>query len=217
MLVNPGKSIIGFILAMTVVFTLTVFAMRLTDNYGLAMMGGFVVILGSGFIAYKLLKKWLKCEVIITVSGNSIHLHQLANGKEKTIHYANLMSYRHEFFTGGQRFYLKLTNGSQFQLMVNSADDRTDDFAGIIQAIEKATVGCRNENGEPIIREPGFFEKPVATVLLIGATVIYALVIWKMVYDDQPIRGNIMLSIGGYIAYLSAWLATLKQRNKRGE
>lgn len=180
------------------------------DNWRIA--GGIIAMFGSGYIAYKLLKRWLKCDVLVMVNTDDIIIRYINRGEEITVPFASLASYRQESFNGAQRFYLKLTNGQQLQLAANKVAGNLGNFNGLEQAVEQATASLQNENAEPIIRELGFFEKPASTIMLIIGTAIYVFFIWQTVRDKISVNGNMIMGIGTYISYVAAWLAASKSR-----
>ena len=213
-LVRQGRSVLGFFLAITSVFALVAVVANHIQNNNWQTAAGLITLLGGGFIAYRLLKWWVKYEVVILVRKDGIIVQHISDGKEISISFASLVSYRHESSNGGQQLHLKLTDGHKLKLSANDVFGKVGDFSGLVQAIEQATANRRNENAAVIIREPGFFEKPISTIMLVVVTALYALLIGKIVHDDLPIQGNMITGVGVYITYLGAWLAASKRRNQ---
>lgn len=213
-LVKQGRSVLGFVLAIASVFALVAVVINHIPKSNWQTAAGLITLLGGGFIAYRLLKRWVKYEVVISVGRDDIVVQQAADRKEVTISFASLVSYRHESSNGVQQLHLKLTDGHKVKLSANDVFGKVGDFGGLVHAIEQATTNRRNETAVVIIREPGFFEKPISTVLLVVVTALFALSIGKIVRDDLPIQGNMVTGVGVYITYLGAWLAASKRRNQ---
>lgn len=213
-LVKQWKSVLGFFLAMASVFALVAAVVNHMPNNNWQTAAGLITLLGGGFIAYRLLKWWVRYDVVVVLRADNITVQQLSDGKEITIPFASLVSYRHESSNGGQQLYLKLTDGHKVKLSANDIFGKIGDFGALVHAIEQATTNRRNETAAVIIREPGFFEKPISTVMLVAVTALYALLISKIARDDLPIQGNIITGLGVYITYLGAWLAASKRRNQ---
>ncbi|MFC6223765.1 hypothetical protein ACFP2F_10980 [Hymenobacter artigasi] len=211
-LVSTAKSIFGFILAFISVCALSVFVGGQFSGINWRIAGGIIAMLSSGYIAYELLKRWLKCDVLVMVNTDDITIRYINRGEEITVPFVSLASYRQESFNGAQRFYLKLINGQQLQLAPNKVAGNLGNFNGLERAVEQATANFQNENAEPIIREPGFFEKPASTIMLIIGTAIYIFFIWQIVRDNLSVNGNMIMGIGIYISYVAAWLAASKKR-----
>ena len=216
-LVRQGRSVLGFVLAMALVFALVAVVVNHIPTSNWQTTVGIITLLGGGFIAYRLLKWWVKYEVVVLVRADDVMVQHVSDGKEVTIPFASLVSYRHESYNGGQQLKLKLTDGHKLKLSANDVFGRVGDFGGLLQAVEQATANYKNENAAVIIREPGFFEKPIATILLVVVTVLYAFLIGKIVRNDLLIQGNMITGVGVYITYLGAWLAASKHRNKTRE
>lgn len=213
-LVRQGRLVLGFVLAIASVFALVAVVVNHIQNNNWQTAIGLITLLSGGLIAYRLLKWWVKYEVVVLVRADGIMVQHIADGKEITIPFASIISYRHESSNGGQQLHLKLTDGRELKLSANDVFGRVGELGGLVQAIEQVTANRRNENAAVIIREPGFFEKPISTIMLVVVTTLYVLLIGKNLRDDLPIQGNMITGAGVYITYLGAWLAASKRRNQ---
>lgn len=213
-LVRQGRLVLSFVPAIALVFALVAIVANHIPESNWDIAAALITLLSGGFIAYRLLKWWVKYEVVVLVRRDDIVVQHLSDGKEITIPFVRLISYRHESYNGGQQLKLTLTDGQKLKFSANEIFGRVGDFGGLVQAIEQATTNRRNENAAVITREPGFFERPISTIMLVVVTALYALLIGKIVRDDLPIQGNMITGVGVYITYLGAWLAASKRRNQ---
>ena len=214
-LYNPAKSITGFLIAFSAVVTLVAVGANRITNSNLVFGWSIGSLVGGSLLAYLLIKKWAKYKVVVTVGVDQVNLHYLNSNRKTTILFGSLLSYRYETFNGRLVLCFRLINSRKVKMVAHDMFGKVGDFTGLVQAVEQAVKQYRGHNTLAIIREKGFFEKRISTVILVAVTLLYGCLIWKIIHQVLPIRGSMITGLGIYIAYLGAWLAASKRRNQK--
>jgi hypothetical protein len=126
------------------------------------------------------------------------------------INYADIAAYRHQTFNSMEELRLTRHSGEQAFLKAASNLDLKGEFTSMAREFERqlAQVPAPANPGAPRVatREKSFWEKPVATALLLVATVGVALLLWQVAADHLTI-GNVVGALAVYVSFVVAWRA----------
>ncbi|GAB3857694.1 hypothetical protein GCM10028822_31830 [Hymenobacter terrigena] len=215
-LYSTAKGVIGSLLAIAIVFAIAFLGFKFASSKDAALLWALGVLAVGGYLSYQVLKRWVRHEVTMVVRPDQVIMEQVRDGAVTIIPFADLAAYRYESFRGREVLFFKLASGRKVKLVAHDAFGETGDFTGFARAVEQAieTYSEENNAATAIIRQPGFFERPISTIMLVVTTGLFVWFIVKIVRNDLPLHGNMVASFGAYVAYLGAWLAATKRRNQ---
>jgi hypothetical protein len=186
----------------------------------LALAVGFVL----GIIAY------LKATLIpslVSVGATELRVRDLRrNHLLHCIDYADIVAYRHQIFDGTEELRLTLHNltlhnNERVSLKSAANLDTANEFADMARAFEqqlaqaaaattaRGSASPRSSAGLPV-RQKGFLEKPLATGLLLAATLVAGLLSWQVAAGNLTV-GNVAGALVLYISYSIAWLTARRR------
>lgn len=127
------------------------------------------------------------------------------------IDYADIAAYRHQTFNSMEELRLTRHNGEQNFLKSASNLDLKGVFASMVREFERQLAqvpAATATTAAPrvVTREKGFWEKPVATALLLVATVGVLLLLWQVAAGHLTI-GNVAGVLAVYVSCVVAWRA----------
>jgi hypothetical protein len=181
----------------------------------LALAVGFLL----GIIAY------LKATLIpslVSVGATELRVRDLQrNHLLHCIDYADIVAYRHQVFNGTEALRLTLHNNERVSLKSAANLDTANEFADMARAFEqqlaqaaaattaRGAASPRSSAGLPV-RQKGFLEKPLATGLLLAATLVAGLLSWQVAAGNLTV-GNVAGALVLYISYSIAWLTARRR------
>ncbi|GAB3572890.1 hypothetical protein GCM10027345_04820 [Hymenobacter daeguensis] len=175
-----------------------------------------LIFFGGLYGIIQLGKKICVYEAQIFITDKKITIRR-CNEWPVSIGYNDISSYRYQVFNGGYELRIRLLNGDVQKLntggeLVSAAD--TAAFAAMAAAFESVVSEYQQLQGKyiPVLREKTFFEKPIATVLLVVYAVVVVTAICLMVIRHK-FMPNALGSFGLFIAFVAAWRAARRQRH----
>ncbi len=172
-----------------------------------------MLLLGAGILAG--LVFYIKAVTVPSVV--SIAATQLAVRRRQhdqpvlRLDYADIAAYRHQTFSSTEELRLTRHNGEQTTLKVAANLDLKGEFARMARDFEWQLNQLPAPTGptapRAIRREKGFLEKPVATALLLAATVGVGLLGWQVAVGHLTL-GQVAGVFVAYISFGMAWRAT---------
>jgi hypothetical protein len=132
--------------------------------------------------------------------------------------YTDIAAYRHQTLNSTEELRLTLTSGERVALKSAANFDTANEFAKMVRAFEQqlaqaAAVQAPAGPGTPAalpVREKGFLEKPLATGLLLAATLVAGLLSWQVAAGHLTV-GNVAGALAVYVSYVVAWLAARRR------
>ncbi len=175
----------------------------------------FFFVAGSGFYGvYRLLKKVVISDALLTVEPGSLAIRYLGTDRTIKILFAEVATYRDEFLRDGRELRFHLHSGKKVKLAVNSFLGPTGDYDGLLRAIQHAIAKLNATHPVLIGREKSFFEKPFATILLVVISAVILLGVGDILIKHKPLKGNFISAIGAFISYAGMWY-TARARQKQ--
>lgn len=168
---------------------------------------------------YRLVRKVTVREALVTVEPQQLTVLYLTTGRQIQIAFAEVVSYRDELLRDGRELRFRLRSGPKVKLVTNSFLGATGDYDGLLQAVETALATYQIEamltHGSTLIkREKSFYERPVATVLLVVTSALMLSVLGDALWRNKPLRGNMITSLGLFISYAGLWYAARQRKAK---
>ena len=178
----------------------------------LALTGGFLL----GVIAYL---KAIMIPSLVSVDAAELRVRNLRrNELTHCLAYADIAAYRHQTLNSTEELRLTLRSGERVSLKSAANLDTTNEFAVMARAFEQRlgqasaarSLASPDAPAELPVREKGFLEKPLATGLLLAATLLAGLLSWQVAAGNLTV-GNVAAGLAVYISYVVAWLAARRR------
>jgi hypothetical protein len=178
-----------------------------------------MLLLGAGILAG--LVFYIKAVTVPSVV--SIAATQLAVRRRQhdqpvlRLDYADIAAYRHQTFNSTEELRLTRHNGEQTTLKVAANLDLKGEFARMARDFEHqlaqlpAPAAAGPTKPRAVVREKGFLEKPVATALLLAATVGVGLLGWQVAAGHLTL-GQVAGACAAYLSFGIAWWAARRRR-----
>lgn len=174
-----------------------------------------LVVGGSGFYGtYWLLKTVAVSGTLLTVEPDCLTIHYTNSAKTLVIPFDEVVSYRDEFLRDGRELRFRLQSGHKVKLAVNSFLGDPGDYDEFMNIMQLAMQHYSGTHALVIAREKSFFEKPIATVLLVVCSLAVLLAIGDMVIGHKPFKGSFLVAIGSLLSYIGMWRAA-RMRQKQ--
>lgn len=133
------------------------------------------------------------------------------SGMKQTVAFASVVSYRVSHY---RELWLELLDGRSLRLDCYTNIDKDPTAIGIVPAVEAALQEYRQQHAlSKIEREKTFFEKPIAKLIPILATVGMLYAAWLAWHRPVPNYSGLLNAVGSYISLLGIWLAAYKRRH----
>jgi hypothetical protein len=175
-------------------------------------------------------------QVIIT--GDDLQVVNTRTGEHKLAQFKDVVSYRYQSYRGGKELRLKLKDTQHLRLSANSEnfDPMVREFelalsvyqhreieapaqVNAIDAFDSSGPVASNRSSPMSVtpssvslRETPFFEKPVATVLLVLYGGVLAVFTGIVAIGDKPVPGGLFTGYAGFLTYGGAWHAARAKR-----
>jgi len=170
-----------------------------------------------GIIAYL---KAVLVPSLVSIGATELRVRDLRRDSlTRCIEYADIAAYRHQVLNSTEELRLTLRSGERVSLKSAANFDTSNKFAAMARAFEqqlaqaattaRAAASPRGGSALPM-REKGFLEKPLATGLLLAATLVVGLVGWQVAAGNLTV-GNVAGALAVYVSYVIAWLAARRR------
>jgi len=178
----------------------------------LVLAGGFLL----GIVAFL---KAILIPSLVSVDATELRVRDLRrNELTHCLAYANIAAYRHQTLDSTEELRLTLHNGERVALKSAANFDTANEFTKMVrvfgqQLAQAAAVQVPASPGNPAgppVREKSFLEKPLATGLVLAATLLVGLLGWQVAAGNLTV-GNVTSVFVMYIAYVVAWLAARRR------
>ena len=149
---------------------------------------------------------------LVSVAATQLTVYdQRRNQLVLCLDYADIAAYRHQTFNSTEELRLTCHHGERTSLKVAANLDLKGDFARMVQDFERQLAQAPapafpTAVPRVVAREKSFLEKPVATVLLLLATVGVGLLGWQVAEGHLTV-GNVAGAFVGYVSFAVAWRA----------
>lgn len=177
-----------------------------------AGIAGILVAALGVLVGLVLYIKAVTAPSLVSVAATQLTVYDQRRGQlVLCLDYADLAAYRHQTFNSTEELRLTRHNGERTSLKVAANLDLKGDFARMVRDFEQRLTQVPapvSTTAAPrvVAREKGFLEKPVATVLLLLATVGVGLLGWQVAAGNLTI-GNVAGAFMGYVLFVIAWRA----------
>jgi len=170
-----------------------------------------------GIIAYL---KAIMLPSLVSVDTTELRVRDVRrNELTHCLAYADIAAYRHQTLNSTEELRLTLHSGERVSLKSAVNFDTTNKFAAMARTFEqqlaqaattaRAAASPRGAAALPV-REKGFLEKPLATGLLLAATLVVGLLGWQVAAGNLTV-GNVAGALAVYVSYVIAWLAARRR------
>ncbi|WP_426061991.1 hypothetical protein [Hymenobacter sp. B1770] len=212
---RPGRMLLvwfgGLAVCISVAIAGVIAVERLGENAVIVWL--VLIIGGSLFGLYWLGKRNGAKPVLLTLWEDKLLVQDLTTGRERDVHYDNIVSYQHSEFDGVELLRIKLKDGSKERIGINDMH-KHQTLSPLLKEFEAAlAIHQRASNGAAkVVREKTFFEKSISTVLLVMLSGLMAWVTWMIFTSDKPLGADILGCYASFIAYAMAWCNARVQR-----
>lgn len=171
-----------------------------------------VVLMGSLSAIKPIMRKHGSERVQITITDHALRVLNQKSGVEKQVPFGKVVAYRFTKMETGQELCLTLDGKQRLRLSINTEFHKNQDLSGLVRAVKGALGRHQREQGLPKVdlRKKTFFERPVATVLLVVLAVGMVWMTGMLIFSDKPAKGSTFLAYGGFFSYAGAWLSARK-------
>lgn len=176
-----------------------------------------MLLTGAGIIAGMVLYiRAVTVPSLVRISATQLTVHnQRLDQLVLRLAYADIAAYRHQTFNSTEELRLTRHNGERTSLKVAANLDLKGEFARMVREFEQQLAKVPAPTATTtlphlVAREKGFLEKPVATVLLLLATVGVGLLLWQVAAGHLTI-GQVVGALVGYGSFAIAWRAARRR------
>jgi hypothetical protein len=152
---------------------------------------------------------------LVTIAPDRLLILKTRTGEEVQVPYTQIAAYRAQTFNGNDELRLTLHDGRRHKVVANTQLYGDQPFGAMVAAFEAALAAHPRpaDAAQAVVREPTFFEKPLSTVVLVALTAFLAWAAWMILVHDRAMKaGSLIGALGGYAAYVAAWLAARERR-----
>ncbi len=187
----------------------------LVDNKLLTLVIAAGIVGGGGYLGWRAYKRAAVVPTRLTITPTHLDVEDLRPEPRLsyTLPLADIATYRYSNYNDVQELRLTPVAAPVLKLRSVGKIAPAGDFAGMLAVFEQAVSVLPTPNGLASRREKSFFEKPVATYLLVFFTALIAGAGWLIFTRSLPIKGNMLVTLGTYLTYLAAWRAAAERRN----
>jgi len=216
--INLCNSNLAFMIgvpAMLVLIVSTVYCLEF--KFGVVL--SIIVIAGGGYGGFSLLKKLVIHRAIVSVFSDHLIVRHLNTDSIVIIPFSDVLNYKYSLQRDREELLFTLVSGrakvkKKVKISSNTLFGSIGDFSGLVRAIEQAASRYHQQYPTAMVRGKSFFEKRIATVLLVVTPVMFILAVIKMVHDNRPVQGDMLIAVGAYTTYSGLWYAARKRRNE---
>lgn len=199
-LINPRKAYWMRILSAVLTLSSSLLAIgvaRLLMPLKLAVLegiviAGFIVPLGLIWLVYQRLTTDL-CQV--AVAADRLVVLKPRTQQALTVRYDEIMTYKYDVINRNLSLFLRLRDGHYAELKTDPIYQQTEDFYEMVRAFEVATgqaaptpgTGATAHPAYAISREKTFFEKQLATYVLLVLVAGVGWFAWILISRDRPL------------------------------
>lgn len=178
-------------------------ALLLPGTWGFLAM--LLVLVACLCVVHQLLKHLTLRPARMEVGPASLQAHYVFGGADLLLAFADVVSYRDEQLKDGRELRFRLRSGQKVKLATNHFLGATGDYEALLRAVQVALAHYNTTALVTINREKSFFEKPLATWLLIfcGAMLLWS--VGQMLLHRRPIPGSFFSAVGALLPYLAMW------------
>lgn len=191
------------------------------SNTDLLVITLIMLELGGGFMIIFLLARKLGGErTLITIAADELRVLNHQSGRETRILFAAIASYDTTFFNGIEELRLKLRDGSELKLSIdtNLQKSQLPEFLSLVSGFEIALNQHQSQQlpGEAAIRrnEFAFWTKPLATVILVGFACLIAFTTYTVVVSPGANSSFLFVLYSFFAAYAAGWYRSRSQRRR---
>ena len=178
----------------------------------LVFAGGFLL----GIIAY--LKATMIPSVVSVEAAELCARDLRRDALTHRLAYASIAAYRHQVLNSTEELRLTLHSGERVALKSAVNFDTANEFAKMVRAFEQrlAQASAAQAPAGPgalaalPVREQSFLEKPLATVLVLAATLVVGVLGWQVAAGNLTV-GHVASVFVLYISHVVAWLAAKRR------
>jgi len=201
------------------------FGVLLRNASDMAIGVGAAVFTVAFFAGVSAFVKATTLPSLVRVAATQLSVHSLRRDElTLCVAYADIAAYRHQSLNGKEELRLTLRSGERKYLKVASNLGNFGDFAGMVRQFEQQLArfaaaaaptspsGLAASGPQPrkAAREKSFWEKPLATAVLVAATVVLGLLIWQVILGNLPVA-NVVGASAAYVACVVPWLAARRK------
>lgn len=175
-----------------------------------------MLLMGAGILAGLVFYiKAVTVPSVVSIAATQLAVrHQQRDQPVLRLDYADIAAYRHQTFNSTEELRLTHHNGERTTLKVAANLDLKGDFARMVREFERqlAQMPASASPAAPpvVVREKGFLEKPVATALLLAATVGVGLLGWQVAVGHLRL-GQVVGAFVAYVSFGAAWRAARRR------
>ena len=168
--------------------------------------------IGSGMgVGILLMNRCSTKPITLILDQQELSVLDQQSGMKQTVAFASVVSYRVSHY---RELWLELLDGRSLRLDCYTNIDKDPTAIGIVPAVEAALQEYRQQHAlSKIEREKTFFEKPIAKLIPILATVGMLYAAWLAWHRPVPNYSGLLNAVGSYISLLGIWLAAYKRRH----
>ena len=180
----------------------------------LAILWVIFILGGGAYGVHWALKKWISYPVAVRVKPNQLEMRRLDVYIVTIIPFAEVVSYRFKVDNGVWQLHFKLFSGGTVKLQTNYIFGEVESFIEMAQAVGQAASVYQRQIPAAMLREKGFFEKSISTVILTVYTGISGLIIGIEIHRSSTSWAAVVQITGIYLLYLYLWYRDRKQRGR---
>jgi hypothetical protein len=161
-----------------------------------------------------LLKQLVTRRANVEVWPERVLVHYQGRQQPLLILFAEVEHYTYKSLRDREELVFRLRNKVSRKISANRLFGPLGDFDGLVQALESAATQYRQHDDFAMTRARSFFERPIATILLVVATILLALLIGTQLITKQSTEGMLLSAAGVYLTYAASWWNATVRRNQ---
>ena len=212
---RTGQLVALLVLGILALTGLSIWAILAIDNNWLLALALVVIIGGGGYLGWRAYKRAAVVPAIVTLTPTELRVEDLRPEPRlsHTLRLADITTYRYSNYNNTEELRLNRADAPPLRLRSTGALGSSSVLGSLLAAFEQAMRAAPDPTGVATRREKSFFEKTISTYLLVVFTLALAAMLLAVFAAEQPIRGNWIVFISSYVAYVVAWRAAAARRN----
>ncbi|WP_157886985.1 hypothetical protein [Hymenobacter sp. PAMC 26628] len=115
------------------------------------------VAFGSGYSAFRLLKKRMVYPALVSVESDQLTVQNLANTEANAVLFTKVASYRYMVTKGVHWLIFKMFDGTKLKISANTNFGEIGNFTGMVKSLEQSAAQFRMQNSTAMLPDRSFF------------------------------------------------------------